>query len=530
MSDTQSSTVSLNLDGTFAAEAARASAASERLAATLGVVDAKAAKAEKSLRDAAIAARLAAQTNNGSFTSRTRSSALDKESPWARDAAKRRSSAAPAGPRATAAPGGGGEDEGGGAGGIGKSLKYIAKQAGIGRAALAALGVAGTLELAKLAMGYRGMAQLQALGMRAQMQMRQLFRGVDPSPVIRAFDRFTQLVNPATASGKALSEMFGRIFNGLFGAVERVEPVLRGLFKGLLIYGQEVEIAYLRARIALVPMQVALENLGKAMGFDGSPIELIGSAATAAAIPLKVVVAYVETLAAGFAVAAAAAARFNTALGGVPADVIAKIPAARRAIIAAAANPGAIGVRVSEAMKGPAEYRDGPISVPEGTAAPGGEKATKARVSGAATGAAYAAGMAEGADAGAPSVDAAGQRLAGALDKGVRTKGKIQSPSKLARDTAREYPRGAVQGIDEGAADVQAAGGALVPKMGVAGGGGGAPGGARAGITIGSLTVQVTVAGGANVEADARRGARAGVVDGLREMAQQLGVSVELAA
>ena len=512
MAADSSKTVSLNLDGSFAAEASRAASASDKLARSLGDVDKAAAiggSRRKTIGERAVANR----------------------SPWAGGrppGPAPRAAAAPPRPVAVAKPGG---DDDGGAPGLGKSLKYVAKQAGISKAALGALGVAATLELSKFAMGIRGMAMLQALGMRAAIQFRSLFRGVDPTPVTRAFDRLTQLVNPATATGKAMSRAFSEAFNGLFGLVERAEPYLSGFFKQMIIGGQDMQIAWLRLRIATLPMVTALGELADEASSLLGPLGALPGAAGSTADDFREITDMARSAAAGLREFNSAAAAFNKGTFAINAKenlgMISHDEAARQRVEAGAAahSRPADDNGFAEAMA----RKEARAAAAAKGAAPGGDQAAAARAAGNATGQAYAAGMAEGADAGGGAVDAAGQRLAGALDKGVRTKGQIHSPSKLARETAREYPRGAVQGIEEGAADVQAAGGALVPNMP---GAGQAGAGAR-GATGGVIQVSIKHEWGSGRPSDARayeRAAEAGDMRALRSFAQQLGVSVELAA
>lgn len=534
MSATGTDTVSLNLDGSFATEAAKAAAAGEKLAGALGGVDAAASKAEASVKAAAEAAR-------ASFTSYTRSSALDEESPWAKAAEAQRKAMAKARQQAEAdgydprkkaireakeyadaikaarpgggAKGGGGED---GAGGSPKDLKYLLKTAGIGKAAQAAVGAASSVELAKLAMGVRGMAMLQALGMRAQMQFRQLFRGVDPAPVIRAFDRFTQLVNGNTAAGKAMAGLFSRAFNGLFSAVEKVEPVLSAMVKMALIGAQGMEIAWLRARIALLPVTNALADAG--IEIDG-----IGLAAQMAAAPFQVLGAYAETLGKFITFAYEAAVKLNGALGGIPSAVLSKVPDVARAY---GDVYGKAGSALTAPLAGGAAAVRGLLGQPEPPAGSSPKPdAPGAKAAGYATGQAYPQGVAEGVASGQAAVDAAGAATLRGLNASARRAGKIQSPSKLAEETGAEYPAGLERGVQRGVGAVQAAGSALVPNMPGAGGGGAARG------LGGALSVSITHLWQGERPKDHRayeKAAEAGDLLAMRSIAQQLGVSVEL--
>src|SRR5262249_31762457 len=85
---------------------------------------------------------------------------------------------------------------------------YVQKAAKAGALAAVALTTAaagGVAFLAKYAVGYRGMYQLNALTARAGYNFRRLFAGVDPSPLVRAWDKVTSLVNPNSFLGAGLS-------------------------------------------------------------------------------------------------------------------------------------------------------------------------------------------------------------------------------------------------------------------------------------------------------------------------------------
>ena len=452
------------------------------------------------------------------------SSATDhdfKRSRWEKPPPMPRAPGAGRGPGGGAGGTGGGEGGGSGGGsGAPKDLKYLLRQIGIGRAAQAAISVAGGLELTKLALGYRGMAQLQALEMRATMQARQLFRGVDSSPLIRATDRFFQLVNVATPAGKALSSMLTDGFNGFFKAIERVEPYVSAFVKGVIIGALDVEAAWLDLELALIPVTERIRAI------DTGQIDKIGLAAAIASAPFKLLAGYVETLASGLTIAGDAAERLNKALGGVPGAVLAKLPDAARgvgkaysAIGSAAAAPIADTIAMFKGGEPP-------------SAAPPAATAT-ADAHGVNTGAVYAQGLVKGMDAGIPMVRAAGERLGGAGDVGVRTGANAHSPSEKTKATGRDMGAGVVIGVDESAGAVQAAAErSLVPKLPSSSAGGTA---AAAGASSGPSRVDVHVHHywPPGVEAAKRRdvedAGEAGTARALRSWASQMGVPLGLA-
>jgi hypothetical protein len=362
-------------------------------------------------------------------------------------------------------------------------------RAGLNKAAVvggvvAAAGVAGGMSLGRLAMGYQGMARLQALGMRTQLQMRQLFRGVDPSPVVRAADRFlTSIFSPATASGKALAGIMSRSFNGAFQAIERIQPYVTGFFKGAVIGALMLENAWLDLRIATFPAIDAFERAHASI--DGVRVAGYAGAASIGAL----------ALAAGAAVAPFAAAA--GAIGAVMLQIeklsnmwddnsFGQITKQLKIDLGfdsaeAAEKRIAEGANVTSlASQSRFAFEAGKAGAPPPNAL--GEEAGRA----------YAQGIAAGAAGGADAAAAAGGSLAGAVDKGFRTKAEIHSPSKMAERSAEYIPEGTIKGMRNRASDVQAeADRSLVPQMP-----GGASGAGSAGARSLTLNLSVQVSGG----------------------------------
>lgn len=511
----ETETISLNLDGSFAQEAERAARASDQLADALGAVG----DASQRIKSPAFS-----RATDENF----------KRSKWEQAVPP---VGAARGPKAKAQSSGlmkfdgttptkGGTDSESKTFGAPKDLKYLLKAAGIGKAAMAAMGAAAGLELTKLALGYKGMAQLQAIGARTGLQIRGLFRGVDPMPVVRAADRLSQIFNPATAAGKALSGMFTRAFNGIFGIVEKAEPYVSAFFKGMIIGAQYAEIGWLNLRLALKPTTDAIADAigpmdataGAAVA-GGAALTYLGATAAAAAAPFLPLAAAIGAVGAAVDQLTKLSREWNTGDWDLIKNKLAKD----------------IGI-TSQEDREKALQAEGMANFQASQAkavgnAPGGQAAA-ANDNGISTGKAYADGMVQGVGQGAAAVGAAGQSIAKTLDKGVRDAAQIHSPSRLARDTARNYPAGTVQGIDDGAGDVQAAADrSLVPTMGA-----GAPGaaGGAAGARGGPIFVTIKHEWPAGVEKASRTAiedaGEAGTWRAIRVLAEQLGVPVELAA
>lgn len=362
-----------------------------------------------------------------------------------------------------------------------KDLKYILKHAGVGKAAMGALGAAAGLELSKLALGYRGMAMLQAVTQKAGMQVRQLFAGVDPKPVVRAFDTLTnQIFNKAGPAGKALSSIFDHMFNGLFSSVEKAEPYIQAFFEGAIVGALKMETAYYELRLAALPLTDALADLigpvdGIATAAAGGEIALyaLGVAAAVAAAPfaplLITITAVVKALeqfaklqkeikgAGGWGDAAKDIGRHfieGTGKEGEEARL-----ARGRAAYDQAENERRLKAKGAAGGDG----SGAPTEAPGGAAASG--------ASGQATGKAYADGLAKGVAAGAPAAAAAGGAAAQGVDTAARGALKIKSPSKVGEDTGEEYPAGFTRGVDKGAPDAQDAMVRAVTPKGGAGAG-----------------------------------------------------------
>jgi hypothetical protein len=375
---------------------------------------------------------------------------------------------------------------------------------GLGKlAAVAGIGF-GAAELARLALGYRGVAQLQAISQRTQFSFRALFSGIDPAPVVRAADRFSRNFDKSTASGRAMSGIFERSFNSLFRFLERIEPVATAAFKGLLIGALKVEIGILKARIALFPYTSALEDaalstegLGMAADLASGAVQAIGAAVQAVLEPIAAGVKLVTSLALAFRTVKVEGGSVGEASGAM---AKALPPSARpKAPSAAPTSGNAVSPAVIDA----------------------------ARAVGKQTGEAYGKGLVGGIDASAGAAMAAGGRAAGAVDKGVRDKAQIRSPSRVAHQRGEQMGEGVERGIDARAPRIQAAAErSMVPDLSglgavAAGGRGGTP---SRSLTFGDINVTIQ---GANLSTagDLVASVEAAMPEILHRIAGQLGVA-----
>lgn len=331
-----------------------------------------------------------------------------------------------------------------------KSLKLLAKNAGISRAILLAPIAAGGLELTKLALGYKGMAQLDALVTRAGFNIRRLFKGVDPSPAVRGVDRFLQVVNPASVTGKALEGIFNRTFNGLFGGFEKLQPVATAAFQGIVLgalYLEEsvldIEIGVLQAGLAFkTEFPAATEAILSVL----APLGDLNADLRATAEAIKLI--------------------YKIATGGTLGGVLAVVDIVKK-------RSGS-GSAVDDARVEAEKRKDA-------AAAGGGGNEGAPAAAGASTASSYIAGLIGGLIGGAPGAAAAARFMAGKIDPAVREATETHSPSAVARRTGREYPAGYAEGIEQGTPDVQAAADNMAPAAG-SGAARGAQGGGSAGV------------------------------------------------
>lgn len=359
------------------------------------------------------------------------------------------------------------------------SAKLLAKKAGIGKSELRAPVAAGALDLTKLALGVRGMALLGGLEQRAAQNFRGLFAKIDPMPVVRGADRFLQVFNKSSATGKAMEGVFQRSFTSLFSLIEKLAPYAQTAFQGMILGALYLEEGWLRARIALFPLTEAVTNfIGPTNGMriaavaGGTAVAGMGYAALGALGPIVAM-----TAAVGAALGQIQALNRewdSSSLGQIKKklaldtgaisqkDRDKQDDAERRGDFEAAQARFAKERAAKAAAGGPPGTKTAePTGAPAATAA-----------AGKVDGKAFADGVVAGMKEGVPAVTAAGVVVAQAADTGVRVGGKIKSPSKLTQKSGREFPAGTAKGIRDGRGEVQAAADdAMVPTTGGRGAG-----------------------------------------------------------
>ncbi|KYF64532.1 hypothetical protein [Sorangium cellulosum] len=414
-----------------------------------------------------------------------------------------------------------------GLGGAAAQAKALALSLG------AVVGVSGGLGLAKIAIGYQGMARLSAISYQAGLNVRSLFRGVDSRPLERAYLQFTKLFSLSTTTGQSLSDGMTRGFNGLFSAVEKAEPYVSAFVRGAILGGMKLEVLWLRARIWLFPFTAALgDATGKIDGIKvaayagmaavgllaakATGVLTLGGAALTASKAMTVLAA--RGAAAGLAATGAAAPflAFAAAIGAVVAagyqlsklidewdtDLVLRSLGIRGESDADRMNrqfDEEAAARAKAGKKSRVQYVDqlptaasaAPAAAPAVPKAP----VDKAAASGRALGRAMSDGVLAGLKERERALEAGGAAAAGAVQRGVQTKAEIHSPARAFRRDAQQMGEGTRLGLKDSESKVQkAAEESLVPSPRMAQGG--AAGGAPAGVVLHLTTGDIIVGAG----------------------------------
>lgn len=391
-------------------------------------------------------------------------------------------------------------------------------------------GAQGLKSLATIAIGYQGMARMQAISYRASLTFREMFRGVDSRPLERAYMRITDLSNKNTVTGRAVADMTVRGFNGLFRVIERGTPYAEAFVQGMVFAAIKAETGWLKLRLALLPVTHALGGVvGKVDGMNlaftagSAVVALLGARLAYAGISMGIAAAraglltiamgakFVASLASSAAGAAAAGAPFialAAAVGGAYAayDQWSKLEKEGGAGEAWRYIKQGLGLEKNEAEQLNAKFeaelqkakadraareaaRTKPAA-PEAVAAPG---SVAAAATGAPAGQKAGEAIGDGVVAGMKSREAAasagGAALARAAEQGAKSAAEIRSPSRrMRREVGAQLGAGVVGGVQDSAPRVQqAAARAFVPSVPSVGGGGApaVPGGAgRGGVYV----------------------------------------------
>lgn len=334
-----------------------------------------------------------------------------------------------------------------------KNLKEGAGKAGgmlggLGMAVAATAGVAGASGLASIALGAKGMAQLQAISARTAIGFKSLFKGVDPGPVVRAFELFSRNFTNQTATGRVLGDVMTRSFNGIFSIIERAEPYVSSFVTGFISGFLQISVGVKKAVVSMWPLVSSVILASRSV--DG-----LGVAANIGKVALVGLGAYAIVAAAPFLAVAAAITAASVAL-----DQFGKLMKEWDENSSSQIwrkLKSDLGVGGSQQDK---ERAQGIVQ---------GDDFDKAQAAkGQGVGKAMGDGMVAGMAASEAAVEAAGGKLAKAAERGAKSAAEIKSPSrKMRREVGRQLGEGVARGEEDMAGRVQnAAKSSLVPDAG----------------------------------------------------------------
>jgi hypothetical protein len=334
----------------------------------------------------------------------------------------------------------------------------------------ASAGIRGIGDLTQMAIGWRGVGQLQMVSLKATMDLRRAVSGVDAQPLVRGATALERNLSKSTVTGRALSEELTRGFNATFSVIERLEPVAEGVLQTLVLGGLEAEIAWQRGRAAAAPLVVLIEDAT-------SRVDGMGASADAAVAIFE----KMETVVEGVARAISFAAEKMDSLVKFSVRKVYDTPQFR-------ADAEADRARDEQRKRAAAAEEAGPKEVYRFE---GGKLVARDIVEGGVqTGQDIAAGIGKGIDAGIPAVRAAGARAGQAAVDGARgpAGADAHSPSRKTERLGGDMDEGAIRGMERDASGVAAAAAkALAPDVEPRPGQAGPAGGTTAGLSIGQI-------------------------------------------
>lgn len=355
-------------------------------------------------------------------------------------------------------------------------------------------------KFAPLAMGYMGMARLSMISAQASFNMRRLFVGTNPKPLLDALQRTSQLIDPRTFTGKTLGEFFVRSADGIFNFISKAEPYVRLFFKGMLYGALQAEIAWLKLRIAIQPAlnmfpsgiglmtafsagalaikaSFGLMGVGIALGAvkAGSALLSFGRAALVATGPLLPFVAAVVALAAAYEQAIKLKEQWDESSSS-------QITTQLRADLGidSKAETDARLAKRQGGLTGDAydrKYKMGKYAEPAPAPMPKGAD-KQAAAAGPPIGKNLGLGIVAGLEETKGKVASSARGLVQEAEKAAKDEAEIKSPAaKWRREIGRNLGEGAALGLDDSADRMDSAARAMMPGAPGIGGIGGRAGG-----------------------------------------------------
>lgn len=404
----------------------------------------------------------------------------------------------------------------------------------IGAALVGASLVGAMAKFAPLALGYQGMARLSMVSAQASFNMRRLFMGTNPKPLLDAIQRTGQLLDPRTFTGKALSGLLTRTADGIMASMAKAEPYVRLFFKGMLLGGLQAEGAWLKLRIAVQPLLNMLpKTAGHMLSVHAGAMLVKGSLgllAVGAGVSMAKAAGAVLTFGRAVLVATGSMLPYVAAFVALAAAIkqakdlydawdenSAKQIETRfeeTGLFGEERNAvGAVGgLRGAAARAKVAAGADKPAQMPAPTPPKGAEK--QAKPVGQAIGTNLGLGIVDGMKSAQAQVENGARDLVLTAEKGAKDAGEIRSPARRwRREIGRQLGAGAALGLKDSAGAMGEAAAAMVPDAPEVGG----AGVARGRITIGQIGPFFGMPPGGETQV------RKWVADAVDDMAERLG-------
>jgi hypothetical protein len=395
----------------------------------------------------------------------------------------------------------------------------------------------------QLALGPMGMARLSMISQQASFNMRRLFTGTNPRPLLDALQRTSQLIDPRTFTGKTIGDFLVRSSNSFFNMLAKAEPYARLFFKGMLYGALQVENTWLKLRIAIQPvLNLFPDGTGLMESFESGALAVKGAVGLMG-VGLVIGLGKAAGALLSFGVSAFSALApllpFAAAVGGIvlAIDQLKKLMdtwdenSFSQITTKLKSDLGFASKEETEAAMSKRQgittgddydrkYKLGKYAEkPPATATPmpkGAEK--QAATAGPPIGKNLGLGMLAGMKDVQGKVEAGGRDLVLAAEGGAKKEAEIQSPArKWRREIGRQLGAGAALGLEDSAGDIEEAGRAAMPATPAVGGSGG-----RRGASVIVQQIGPFFGVGADIEATIRRV----VPDVLDDMAERIGARV----
>lgn len=311
-------------------------------------------------------------------------------------------------------------------------VKEGAKALALYGAAMA--GLHSARDLTEMAIGWRGMAQLQMTSWKATMDLRRAVSGVDAQPLVRATTALERNLSKSTVTGNALSGILTRGFNAAFSAIERLEPVAEGAFQALVLGGIEAEIAWQKSKAALAPVIVLVEDAADRVDGMGEAAKLAATGFEAVATVVEKIASAISTAVTGMDSLVKKAVRFGYGTD----DLKARGEQEDREKTEREKAERPSKDREVFKIEGGRAKRDDIIDETEGVEV--GKSITD--------------GMVKGLKAGTPAVRAAGNAAGREAVAGAREGADAHSPSRATERLGGDLDEGAIRGMEKGAGRV----------------------------------------------------------------------------